>query len=51
MEVLLVFVALMVGAVVTMPVWSYSEKWKLYPSSACCGLAILEALMVVVGAI
>ncbi len=48
---LLAFVALMIGAVFTMPIWSYSAKWKLYPSGACCGLAMLGALLVVLGAV
>jgi len=48
---LFVLVALMLGAVLTMPVWSYSAKWKMVPCSACLGLAILGALLVVVGII
>jgi hypothetical protein len=50
-EVLVVFFALMFGAVVTMPVWGYSAKWKLYPSSACFGLATIGAVLVVAGVI
>ena len=49
MYILLLLVALMFGAILTMPVWSYSAKWKLLPCSACLGLAMLGALLVVVG--
>jgi hypothetical protein len=51
MDMLFVLVALMLGAVLTMPVWSYSAKWKMVPCSACLGLAMLGALLVVVGII
>jgi hypothetical protein len=51
MDILFVLVALMLGAILTMPVWSYSAKWKMVPCSACLGLAMLGALLVVVGII
>jgi hypothetical protein len=51
MDMLAIFVALMVGAILTMPIWSYSGNWKLVPCSACLGLAMLGALLVVVGII
>lgn len=51
MEVMLVLLALMFGAFMTLPVWGYSAKWKLYPCSACFGLATIGALLVVAGVI
>jgi hypothetical protein len=48
---LFTFPVLMFGAIFTLPVWSYSARWKRYPSSACLGLAALEALLVVAGVI
>ena len=51
MDMLIVLVALMVGAILTMPVWNYSANWKLVPCSTCLGLAMLGALLVVVGII
>jgi hypothetical protein len=51
MALILLFLLLMFGAVVTMPVWGYSAKWKLYPCSACFGLAAIGALLVVAGLI
>jgi hypothetical protein len=51
MEVILVLLALIFGAIFTIPVWGYSATWKLYPSSACLGLAMIGALLVVVGVI
>ena len=42
---------LMFAAIFTLPVWSYSARWKRYPSSACFGLAALGALLVVAGVI
>jgi hypothetical protein len=51
MDKLYVFMALMLGAILTMPVWSYSAKWRLLPCGACLGLAMLGALLVVVGII
>jgi hypothetical protein len=51
MEVMLVLPVLMFGAVMTLPVWGYSTKWKLYPCSACFGLATIGALLVVAGVI
>lgn len=49
MDMLVLFVALMIGAVLTMPIWSYRAKWKLVPCSACLGLAMFGALLVVFG--
>ena len=49
MDMLFLLLALMIGAILTMPVWNYSAKWKLLPCSACLGLAMLGALLVVVG--
>ena len=46
---LFMFPVLMFGAIFTLPVWSYSTRWKQYPSSACIGLAALAALLVVAG--
>jgi hypothetical protein len=51
MALILLFLLLMFGAVVTMPIWGYSAKWKLYPCSACFGLATIGALLVVAGLI
>jgi hypothetical protein len=51
MDVLLVFLALMFAAVATMPVWNYSAKWSLLPSGACCGVAMMGAMLVVIGII
>jgi hypothetical protein len=49
MTSLLILPILLLGAICTMPVWSYSAKWKQYPSSACFGLATIGALLVVAG--
>ena len=51
MDMLVIFVALMAGAILTLPIWSYSANWKLAPCGACLGLAMLGALLVVVGII
>jgi len=48
---LAVLVVPLLGAVATMPVWTYSERWKLYPSSVCLGLAATGALLIVIGAL
>lgn len=47
----LVLLGLMFSAILTLPVWSYSRRWKQYPAAACFGLAALEALLVVAGVI
>jgi hypothetical protein len=51
MNMLIMFMVLMVGAILTMPIWSYSANWKLAPCGACLGLAMLGAILVVVGII
>jgi len=51
MEILLVFLALIFGAIFTIPAWGYSARWKHYPSGAFLGLAMLGALLVVAGVI
>jgi hypothetical protein len=51
MGLMLMWLALMFGAILTMPVWSYSANWKRYPSSACFALATIGALLVVAGVI
>jgi low affinity Fe/Cu permease len=51
MDLLVVFLALIAAAIATMPVWNYSAKWKLYPCSACLGVAAITALLVVAGLI
>ena len=51
MEIIVVLLALIFGAILSIPVWGYSATWKLYPSTACLGLAIIGALLVVAGVI
>jgi len=48
---LAILVAPLIGAVVTMPIWTYSQRWKLYPSSVCFGLAATGAALIAIGAL
>jgi uncharacterized protein DUF3309 len=51
MTTLALLILLLLGSIATMPVWTYSRRWKHYPSSVCFGLATLGALLIAAGAI
>jgi hypothetical protein len=50
-DMLLALIFLLLATAATMPVWGYSRRWKMYPSSVCFGIAALVALLIVEGAL
>src|ERR1051325_3926092 len=51
MGVLLGLLLLLIGAILSLPVWNYSAKWTIYPCSTLCGLATIVAMLVIAGVI
>jgi hypothetical protein len=49
MDTLVVMMALLVAAIVTMPGWPYSARWGYFPAGACGILALAMAALVLVG--